>query len=451
MVYNQDNADNKNNDISDNKVVFCICNYSITLILLKDAENENEFINGETDDIIADDNIDLQKEQSHVTHYYVSPGCSPYWILVVSYHIKPKINSTLDSYGLALSMCNNYGSEAGFDVRLGTIGTMKFDIITCTTTFAMQSGRSANMDILDPQQNKIQRRKDSFRCECKTKIVFILLHGTNKYILLMILSNNVLMSCLVRTTCFCPVQRGNLIILGDVYSQPIKEKYWCLKSTYIGGSYVRGGLVSDFKNSTRNLNSYIGSRDAKFLVVNMMERKKNIPTFSFKFKVVQKKLNALFWADETAKYNYNAFGDVVSLDATFNMNKYDMVFVPFTGIDNHKKCVTFGGLLSREDGSSYSWLLRAFLKALKKQSKLVLTDQDPTLNKVVNEVLPISSHRWNHMILIKHGNLWMKKMYALQRHWVPAFFKHIPMSGLMRTTSLSESQNWSFQNVERKT
>nr|KAJ0199765.1 hypothetical protein LSAT_V11C600333640 [Lactuca sativa] len=37
-------------------------------------------------------------------------------------------------------------------------------------------------------------------------------------------------------------------------------------------------------------------------------------------------------------------------------------------------------------------------------------------------------------------------MYGLRRRWVPVFFKDIPMFGLMRTTSLSEGQNWSFQN-----
>nr|KAJ0218901.1 hypothetical protein LSAT_V11C300111880 [Lactuca sativa] len=37
-------------------------------------------------------------------------------------------------------------------------------------------------------------------------------------------------------------------------------------------------------------------------------------------------------------------------------------------------------------------------------------------------------------------------MYGLRRPWVPAFFKDIPISGLMRTTSLSKGQNWSFQN-----
>ncbi|CAI9293503.1 unnamed protein product [Lactuca saligna] len=79
--------------------------------------------------------------------------------------------------------------------------------------------------------------------------------------------------------------------------------------------------------------------------------------------------------------------------------KYDMVFVPFTRIDNHKKCVTFDVvLLSREYGTSYSWLLRAFLKTLKKQLTLVLTDQDPTLNKVVNEVFPMSPHRRNQLV-----------------------------------------------------
>nr|KAJ0203508.1 hypothetical protein LSAT_V11C500240900 [Lactuca sativa] len=72
-----------------------------------------------------------------------------------------------------------------------------------------------------------------------------------------------------------------------------------------------------------------------------------------------------------------------------------MVFVPFTGIDNHKKCVTFGaGLLSREDGSSYSWLLTTFLKAFKKQPTLVLTDQDLALIKAVNQEFPMSAHRF---------------------------------------------------------
>nr|KAJ0184771.1 hypothetical protein LSAT_V11C900462500 [Lactuca sativa] len=365
-------------------------------------DNEIEFIDHEADYTIADDNIDLQKEQSHVTHDYVSSGGSSYWIPVVLDHIKPKINSIVDSYSATLSMYNNYASLAGFDVRLGPIRTTESDIITQRHLLCNREGkpRTAKVDTLDPQHNKIQRRKDSFRCECKTKIVFILVHGTNKYIVAEFVEHhnhelfgkdNMFLSRTKRKFDYSQEMFIHNLSKQNIGASRAHRLYTGLQ----GGSDIRGGLVSDFKNSTRNLNSYIGSRDAKFL------------------------------ADETAKYNYNAFGDVVSLDATFVMNKYDMVFVPFTGIDNHKKCVTFGaGLLSKEDGSSYSWLLRAFLKAFKKEHTLVLTDQDLALNKALNEVFPMSSHRC----------------------WVPTFFKDIPMSGLMRTTSLSKGQNWSFQN-----
>ncbi|CAI9300121.1 unnamed protein product [Lactuca saligna] len=186
-------------------------------------------------------------------------------------------------------------------------------------------------------------------------------------------------------------------------------------------------------------------------------KEENVPSFTFEYKVLNKRLNALLWADETTKYNYNSFGDVVSLDATLSMNKYDMVFVPFTGIDNHKKCVTFGaGLLSKEDGVSYEWLLRDFLRAFRKQPQLVKSDQDPTLKKAINTVFPSAHHRLCMWHITKKfpnkefkitDNSWMNLMYGLRRYWIAAFFKHIPMSGLMRTTSPSESQNWSFQTT----
>ncbi|KAL7606378.1 hypothetical protein Lser_V15G16982 [Lactuca serriola] len=122
-------------------------------------------------------------KQSHVTHDYVSPGGSSYWIPVVSDNIKPKINSIFDSYTATLSMYYNYSSLAGFDVKLGPFRTTESCITTQRHLLCNRESKptTAKVDTLDPQHNKIQRRKDSFRCACKEKIVVILLHGTNKY------------------------------------------------------------------------------------------------------------------------------------------------------------------------------------------------------------------------------------------------------------------------------
>ena len=71
-----------------------------------------------------------------------------------------------------------------------------------------------------------------------------------------------------------------------------------------------------------------------------------------------------------------------------------MVFVPFTGIDNHCRNVTLGaGLLASESIESYKWLLNSFLKSFGQQPKVVVTDQDPAMKQAIEEVFPISRHR----------------------------------------------------------
>ena len=55
-----------------------------------------------------------------------------------------------------------------------------------------------------------------------------------------------------------------------------------------------------------------------------------------------------------------------------------MVFVPFTGIDNHHRSVTFAAaLLSKETSESYAWLLRAFKKAFGSEPKVKLQIRIP--------------------------------------------------------------------------
>nr|KAJ0227368.1 hypothetical protein LSAT_V11C100028850 [Lactuca sativa] len=351
-----------------------------------------------------------------------------YWTPIVSDDIKPKVTSKFDSYGEAVTMYRIFSLESCFDVRHGRVKKTTYDIITNRHLVCNQEGNPNTS-----KHNNTQRRKDLFRRDCKVKVVLDIIPGTHKYVVSDYVEkhNHELFS---KGNMYLSHTRRKLDYSHEIFINNLSKQNigpviaHRLYSALQGGRSVRGGLVSDFKNARRNLNCYIGGRDTKFL-------EENVSTFTFEYKVLSKRLNALFWADETTKYNYNSFGDVVSLGATFSMN-------------------------DKEDGVSYERLLRAFLKAFRKQPKLMLSIEDPATNQIFRK--RFHSIMWNsklephdfenlwHMMLEEFkiiDNIWMKTMYGLRRLWIPSFFKHIPMSSLMQTTSLSESQKWLFQTT----
>ncbi|XP_074301524.1 protein FAR1-RELATED SEQUENCE 5-like [Silene latifolia] len=169
-----------------------------------------------------------------------------------------------------------------------------------------------------------------------------------------------------------------------------------------------------------------------------------------------------------------------------------MVFVPFTRVDHHKRCITFGdGLLGDESIECYTWLSRHFWKQWRVPTENYNYDRDKSMKSVVPEVFKESTHRlcmwhimkklrekvsyqlfqdedfktrlnrcvWNNQLepdefeeqwekimtdyqLVEHE--WFSDLYDLREQWIPAYFKDVSMSGLMRVTSRSESENSFF-------
>ncbi|XP_022007308.1 protein FAR-RED IMPAIRED RESPONSE 1-like [Helianthus annuus] len=145
-----------------------------------------------------------------------------------------------------------------------------------------------------------------------------------------------------------------------------------------------------------------------------------------------------------------------------------MVFVPFTGIDNHHCNVTFGAaLLASETADTYIWLLRVFLKSIGSQPKVVVTNQDPVMKKAISVVFVDTKPRlsmWHvmHKLSLKVGVrlcnstnfkericgvVWTDILTPEEESWIPAYYRMEHMSGLMRTTSRSESENHFFGQV----
>nr|GEV84305.1 hypothetical protein [Tanacetum cinerariifolium] len=217
-----------------------------------------------------------------------------------------------------------------------------------------------------------------------------------------------------------------------------------LKAALVGGYDKVRGTSTDYCNFKRCVNSFIGDRDAQMLFDKMCKRKVHVPELCFEYYTLpSKELVRLFWADETMKCNYVAFGDVVSFNATFHTNKYGYKFVPFIGINHNQRCVTFGAVsLSDETTESFSWMLEAFLKTHKKQPPFAVTNQDEKLpGKVLGDLAAnnnfrkdfhklvwnlyigpdVFEQRWNDMISLYnlHDKKWLFDMYAIRQRWVP--------------------------------
>ncbi|KAM3331442.1 hypothetical protein ACQJBY_027434 [Aegilops geniculata] len=203
----------------------------------------------------------------------------------------------------------------------------------------------------------------------------------------------------------------------------------------------------------------------------------------------------VFWADATCRKNYALFGELVSFDSTYSTNQYNMIFTPFTGINHHKASVCFGAaMLHDEKADSYKWLFRTFLKAMGGAApRFIITDECSSMDNAIREVFPAAAHRlcmWHIMnkipqkvgpdlktdedfherlgrcmwssetptefeerwkeIMSEYGledDEWFSKRFSLRESWIPAYFKEIALSGLMRTTSRSESANSFFSRI----
>ncbi|XP_076930590.1 protein FAR1-RELATED SEQUENCE 5-like [Bidens hawaiensis] len=137
-----------------------------------------------------------------------------------------------------------------------------------------------------------------------------------------------------------------------------------VQSSLKGGQHLVRGTKDDWKNHVRDVWCYIADRDAQMVINMFKDNSTHFNNYFFEYLAEEGELRNIFWADDISQTNYELFGDVVAFDATYHTNRYSMVFVPFTSVDCHKKCVTFGaGLISNETTNSYRWLLETFIKA----------------------------------------------------------------------------------------
>ncbi|XP_035830049.1 protein FAR1-RELATED SEQUENCE 5-like [Helianthus annuus] len=421
--------------------------------------------------------------------FYVhhTPNGTRMWCPNVPIVLKPVVGSVYETWNDVFSMYKDYAVYSGFSIRKGQTkrwkGFVTHQYLRCTKYSKPQIRRKT--DTLE--QSTLTIRQSNFTVtDCKASILVKFSEGSSMCTVVgfhehhnhpFVERFNRDLSRISRKLPFTSKQfihNMSLNRIGPIVSHRVLV-------SLMGGYHNVRGTPTDFKNWSQSVRLYIGDRDAQLVIDRLKERSESLPDFYYEFVVEKGQLRSIFWADEISKINYEVFGDVLAFDTTYHTNKYNMIFVPFTGVDNHKQCVTFGaGLLFNETTESYKWLLESFLKAHKKQPKLVLTDQDPSMKAAISEVFTDARHRlcmWHIMKKLPtkiHGDLlqnselralmhrlvwsihmkpstfetrWqlLNDMYSIRDQWVPAYFRDIPMCCLMKTTSRCESSNSSFK------
>ncbi|XP_076884121.1 protein FAR1-RELATED SEQUENCE 5-like [Bidens hawaiensis] len=248
--------------------------------------------------------------------------------------IKPVEGMIFDNLESAKSFYKRYALACGFPIRketqLKSRGTIQGKYFVCS-----KEGQKAvnEVDTLDEEQKpKQKRRKPSQRTGCEARIM-LELTVEGKYVVYnfieahnhpFVAEDDMHFISAARNLSF--TKKTLLSDLSNINIGPVRA--FNIMRTIFGGFNHVGATKVDCKNFKRDQNLYISEYDAEM---------------------------GLFWADEYAKSNFYTFGVVLSFDATYQHNKYKMVFVPFTGIDNHNCNVTLGAaLLGNETTKTYT-------------------------------------------------------------------------------------------------
>ncbi|XP_074352631.1 protein FAR1-RELATED SEQUENCE 5-like [Apium graveolens] len=420
--------------------------------------------------------------------------------LIEDHSFKPYAGQRFKDIESCFSFYTEYGVQGGFNVRKST-QKVKNKIVVTKYLVCQKAG---HYDPSGPKDSggtsesshtsgnigeEVKRRNTvTKKCHCNAKVILKYVCDCTYIISCFIEGHNHLLvsesgkEFLRANRTMTSFQRQ--FILDDAKSNIGAYRAHGIYNSLFGLYSDVGPTAKNFQNWMRDIKLYIGKHDADMLLQKFKNEKETSDGgFFYEYQTNSDgHLTRLFWADVRGRRNYEVFGDVVSFDATYRTNKYGMVFVPFIGVDNHWKSVTFASaLLNHENETNFTWACEMVLKVFGRPPKCIITDQCLAMKTAISKVFPDCIHRycmWHIMqkfpakvgpvfcaesgfmeklnkfvwsshltvaefesgwdtVLKEFGlseHVWLNEIYAMRKSWIPAFFRDKPMGALLRTT-----------------
>ncbi|XP_076950954.1 protein FAR1-RELATED SEQUENCE 5-like [Bidens hawaiensis] len=325
--------------------------------------------------------------------YHTSNGTT-YWKPNVPEEFVSVKDMEFETWDDAVNMYNTYADKSGFSIRLSTIKRVKGSV-THRYMLCTRADKPKFQDFYSTNSNSAStsRRSSSKAVCCNARLRSKLVPNTMRFKIYdfvdihtheLIGANAMEFTKKRRKIGYSERNFIHKLSLNKIGPNIAHNLQCSLK----GGSHNVHGTKTDLQNATRDVRLFNADRDAQMIVDTLTCRSVNLPNFSFEYKVVGGELRYIFWVDDVSKFNYDAFGEVLGFDATYRTNKYGMIFLPFTGLDHHKKCVTFGaGLIYGETIESYKWLVDK-----QRKTQLELDIKTSTTTPKMPEKLPLEIH-----------------------------------------------------------
>ncbi|XP_074314471.1 protein FAR1-RELATED SEQUENCE 5-like [Silene latifolia] len=311
-----------------------------------------------------------------------TPGGSELWTRKVALEFKPHIGVIFGTLEEAISFYGVYAETCGFEPRKSS---------------------PKRSDSGDVQYKFVVCKREGFRDHKRKAIVLYSGedHATPK-------AFDIRITKLTRIGCttmieFCYNGDGHLhlyhkktIIDHSKVNQGPTTTFRNVKE-YVDGYENVGAQLVDFKNFGRDIKCFIGDRDSQLFINHFEDKRDTNQGFYFAYEVDSGKcLVRAFWCNVESRRNYSLFGDYIIYDPTYSTNKYCMVFTPFTGVDHHKRSVTFAAaLLFHEDEDSFKWVFEKFLDAMgQREPHCIITDSCAGIKLGLHAVFKHARHRY---------------------------------------------------------
>jgi hypothetical protein len=308
--------------------------------------------------------------------------------------LKPAVGMSFSNLDEVEGFYKTYAHKCGFSVRIGGQGK-KNDVVDHKRFVCSREGFTRRR----VESNK-QKKHFETRCGCNARI-YVKLGQDNRYYIASFVEehNHGLVS----------PDKISFLRSNRTVSERAKTTLFTCHKASIGTSQAYrllqvsddfdniGCMKRDLQNYYRGLREKIKNAYAQLFVAQMERKKEANSAFFYDFVVDDHgKLVYIFWANAISRKNYSHFGDLVSFDATYSTNQYNMIFAPFTGVNHHMQSVLFGAaFLANEKIESYEWLFRTFLSAMgRKAPRLIITDEDASMKSAIRTILPNTTHRF---------------------------------------------------------